>query len=71
MTEDTPTTKTSASSEFDTCEKEGKRLVMTMMKEKKQNWRSIQEGLLPRLLALSHARGLEQVQNARHEFNYV
>ena len=56
MTEDTPTTKTSASSEFDTCEKEGKRLVMTMMKEKKQNWRSIQEGLLPHLLALSRTR---------------
>ena len=57
MTEDTPTTKkTSVSSEFDTCEKEGKRLVMTMMKEKKQNWRSIQEGLLPRLLALSRTR---------------
>ena len=55
MTEDTPT-KTSVSSEFDKCEKEGKRIVMTMMKEKKQNWRTIQEGLLPRLLALSRTR---------------
>ena len=55
MTEDTPT-KTSVSSEFDKCEKEGKRMVMTMMKEKKQNWRTIQEGLLPRLLALSRTR---------------
>ena len=50
------TRKTSSSSEFDACEKEGKRAVMTMMKEKKQNWRTIQEGILPRLLALSRTR---------------
>ena len=53
---DTPTTKTSVSSEFDACEKEGKRAVMTMMKERTEMGDVFKKRILPRLLSLSRTR---------------
>ena len=54
---DTPTTKTSVSSEFDACEKEGKRAVTDFDDERKETELEMySRRILPRLLSLSRTR---------------